>query len=59
MRQICKAGGFHLSKIIRNDKEVLATIPEEDKKAGCKKSRLDNRQPSNRKSSWNSVESGT
>ena len=31
VRQMCKAGGFHLTKFICNDKEVLAMIPEEDK----------------------------
>ena len=31
VRQMCKAGGFHLTKFICNDKDVLAMIPEEDK----------------------------
>ena len=31
VRQMCKAGGFHLTKFICNDKEVPAMIPEEDK----------------------------
>ena len=30
VRQMCKAGGFHLTKFICNDREVLATIPEQD-----------------------------
>ena len=36
VRQMCKAGGFHLTKFICNDKEVLAMIPEEDKRQGVK-----------------------
>ena len=36
VRQMCKAGGFHLTKYICNDKEVLATIPEEDRRQGVK-----------------------
>ena len=51
---MCKAEGFHLTKFICNDKKVFATIPEEDRRQGVK-----NREPSNRKSSWNTVESGT
>ena len=30
--QMCKAGGFHLTKFICNDKKVLATIPEVDRR---------------------------
>ena len=36
VRQMCKAGGFHLTKFICNDKEVLATIPEEDRRQSVK-----------------------
>ena len=36
VRQMCKAGGFHLTKFICNDKEVLAMIPEEDRRQGVK-----------------------
>ena len=36
VRQMWKAGGFHLRKFICNDKEVLATIPEEDRRQGVK-----------------------
>ena len=36
MRQMSKAGGFHVRKFICNDKEVLATIPEEDRRQGVK-----------------------
>ena len=36
VRQMCKAGGFHLTKFICNNKEVLATIPEEDRRQGVK-----------------------
>ena len=36
VRKISKAGGFHLTKCICNDKEVLTTIPEEDKRKGVK-----------------------
>ena len=36
VRQMCKTGGFHLTKCICNDKEVLATIPEEDRRQGVK-----------------------
>ena len=33
---MCKQGGFHLTKFICNDKEVLAMIPEEDRRQGVK-----------------------
>ena len=33
---MCKAGGCHLTKFICHDKEVLATIPEEDIRQGVK-----------------------
>ena len=36
VRQMCKARGFHLTKFIRNDKKVLATIPEEGRRQGVK-----------------------
>ena len=36
VRQMCKAGGFHLTKFICNDKQVLAMIPEEDRRQGVK-----------------------
>ena len=36
VRQMCKAGGFHLTKFICNYKEVLAMIPEEDRRQGVK-----------------------
>ena len=36
MRQMCKAGGCHLTKFICHDKEVFATIPEEDIRQGVK-----------------------
>ena len=36
VRQMCKARRFHLTKFICNDKEVLATIPEEDRRQGVK-----------------------
>ena len=32
VKQMCKEGGFHLTKFICNDKEVLPTIPEEDRR---------------------------
>ena len=32
VRRMCKAGGFHLTKFICNNKEMLATIPEEDRR---------------------------
>ena len=36
VRQMCKAGRFNLTKFIWNDKEVLAMIPEEDRRQGEK-----------------------
>ena len=36
VRQMCIAGGLHLTKFICNDKEVLATIPEEDRRQSVK-----------------------
>ena len=36
VRKMCKVGGFHLTKFICNDKEVLTMIPEEDRKQGKK-----------------------
>ena len=36
VKKICKAGGFHLRKFIRNGKEILTTIPEEDRRQGVK-----------------------
>ena len=42
VRLMCKAGGFHLAKFIYDDREVLATMPEEDRRQSVKKSRLDN-----------------
>ena len=36
VRQMCRAGGFHLTKFICNEKEVLAMIPEEDRRQGVK-----------------------
>ena len=37
---MCKEGGFHLTKFICNDKDVLATTPEEDRRQGVKKQDL-------------------
>ena len=42
VRLMCKAGGFHLAKFIYDDREVLATMSEEDRRQSVKKSRLDN-----------------
>ena len=36
VRKMRKIGGFHLTKFICNDKEVLTMIPEEDRKQGKK-----------------------
>ena len=36
VRQMSKAGGLHLKKFISNDKEVLTTIPQKDKRQGVK-----------------------
>ena len=36
VRQMSKAGGLHLTKFISNGKEVLTTIPEEDRRQGVK-----------------------
>ena len=36
VRKMCKAGGFHLTKFIHNDKEVFTMIPEEDRRQGVK-----------------------
>ena len=36
VRQMSKAGGIHLTKFISNGKEVLTTIPEEDRRQGVK-----------------------
>ena len=58
VRLMCKAGGFHLTEFIYDDKEALATRPEEDKRQSVKNQDLIT-QPSKKKSSWNSVESGT
>ena len=32
VKQMCKARGFHLTKFICNDKDMLATIPKEDRR---------------------------
>ena len=36
VRQMCKAGGLHLTKFICNEKEKLALIPEEDRRQDVK-----------------------
>ena len=33
---VCKSGGFHLTKFISNDKELLMSIPEEQRRTGVK-----------------------
>ena len=48
VRLMCKAGGFHLTKFIYDDKEALATRPEEDKRQSVKNQDLIT-QPSNKK----------
>jgi len=45
IRKLLSAGGFHLCKFISNNREVLATLPEDDRDNSVKCLDLDNTLP--------------